>query len=120
MDDGCDFEEVSSTMTMNFMRCKDHGSARPIGGILETGPVELSEVIGSALGVLEHILAESVSHHPGVLLMTERIYRNGGTLDPREKARVAQIIAHQLLLETVAEGKYARPSQVAFLPLDFE
>jgi len=119
-DDECDFEEVQSVMTMSFMRCKDHGAARPIGGMIETGPIDLSEVISSALGVLEQVLARAVAEHPGVIAMVEPDYDNGGTLNPREKARVAQMIAHQLLLETVAGGKYNRPSDVAFLPLSFD
>lgn len=114
MPEMCDFEPVEVSIEMQFMVCRDHGSAHANGGLVRV-PDILSpyKVVSTTLGLLEQTIGGLLAQHPEIDALISAKY-HGEDLDHRAKNRVLTLLANTHLQKMVARADWERPDGVEF------
>jgi hypothetical protein len=111
-DDACQPSDKNITILMNFAHCATHESVKIQGVAMELDGLSPEQVVPDLLGVIENLIAVHYASKPDSALheLIEAKYEDG-PLDATERQRLANMVAHQLLLQTVSKHAYAKSAR---------
>lgn len=120
----CESSERLASMELSFIGCAEHGAFTLDNGQFRTDGIDPLEAIDGFLSVIEETISVQVMQHEGMqkILTTERTWpwSSGETSEPmpeRAQQWLARLMAHQILLEHVAENNYQTDRRSGYLSL---
>lgn len=114
--EACQPDDKSVTIMMQFAHCATHQGAVIQGVAMELDGLSPEQVVPDLLGVIENLLAVHYASQPeGALRSLVEATYDDGPLDATERQRLANMVAHQLVLQTVSKHAYAKAARFELL-----